>query len=72
MPRVRMLTSVAGEHVQWDEGDEIDMTPEQASVWADGVRGELVRPTDQVETPEGNVSARRGGYTTPETRARRG
>jgi hypothetical protein len=70
MPRVRMLTGVAGPYGQWDEGEEIDMTPEQASVWADGVRGELVRPSTVVETPERNVVARRGGVQTPETRAR--
>lgn len=70
MPRVRMLTSVAGQYFQWDEGDEVDMTPEEANVWADGVRGELVRPTTTVEPPERNAAARRGGYTTPETRAR--
>lgn len=70
MPLVRMLTSVAGPHGQWDEGDEVDMTPEQVNIWADGVRGELVRPTTQVETPERNVATRRGGYTTPETRRR--
>jgi hypothetical protein len=65
-----MLTSVAGERFNWDEGEEVDMTPEQASVWADGVRGELVRPSTTVETPERNVVARRGGVVTPETRAR--
>ena len=70
MPRVRMLTSVAWETGSWDEGEEVDMTPEQAGVWADGVRGELVRPITVVETPERNVTARRGGYQTPETRAR--
>ena len=70
MPRVRMLTAVAWETGNWDEGEVVDMTPEQASVWADGVRGELVRPSTTPETPERNVTARRGGYTTPETRAR--
>lgn len=70
MPRVRMLTSVAGPHMYWDEGDEVDMTPAEANVWADGVRGELVRPTTQVETPEKNTAARRGGYQTPEAQRR--
>jgi hypothetical protein len=68
MPRVRMLTSVAGQYCQWDEGDEVDMTPEQAAVWADGVRGELVRPSTTPDTPE----RRQAGVQTPETRARRG
>jgi hypothetical protein len=70
MPVVRMLTSAAGPHGSWDEGEEVTMTPEQARVWADGVRGELVRPTTPTETPERNVVARRGGVTTPETRTR--
>jgi hypothetical protein len=56
--------------MNWDEGEEIDMTPEQANIWADGVRGELVRPSTQIETPEKNSSTRRGGYQTPETRRR--
>ena len=70
MPRVRMLTSIAGPYSQWDEGEVVDMTPEEANVWADGVRGEVVRPTDLTETPERNVAARRGGVEVPETRRR--
>jgi hypothetical protein len=70
MPQVRMLTSVAGPHMNWDEGEIVDMSPEDAKIWADGVRGEIVRPVDLVETPERNAAARRGGYQTPETRHR--
>lgn len=70
MPQVRMLTSVAGPHGQWDIDEIVDMTPEQANIWADGVRGELVRPSVSIETPERNVQQRRGGYQTPETRRR--
>jgi NADH dehydrogenase FAD-containing subunit len=46
-----MLVSVAGEGTLWEEGEEIEMTPEQVKVWADGIRGELVRET-RVDTPE--------------------
>ena len=65
-----MLTSVAGEHVLWEAGEEVDMTPDQARVWADGVRGELVRGPG-VETPE-KASVRRGaGFEPPEGRTTR-
>lgn len=70
MPLVRMLTSGANERRVWDYDEVVDMTPAEANVWADGVRGELVRPSDSMETPEANVQARRGGYQTPETRRR--
>lgn len=70
MPRVRMLTSIAGPREHWDAGQEVDMTPELAKVWADGVRGELVRGP-AVETPE-KASVRRGaGFETPENRTTR-
>jgi hypothetical protein len=66
-----MLTSGANQRMSWDFDEIVDMTPEEANVWADGVRGELVRPTaPPIETPERNVQQRRGGYTTPETRRR--
>lgn len=65
MPRVRLLTSVAGLHESWQAGEEVDMTPEQAQVWADGVRGELVREVP-VETPEGNRRKRAPKVETPE------
>lgn len=55
-----MLTSVAGADFVWQAGDEVDMTPEMARVWADGVRGELVRGR-KTETPE-----RRRSVETPE------
>lgn len=55
MPRVRMLTSVAGAHRSWAPGELVDMTPEEAAVWADGVRGELVR-SDPPATPEARAA----------------
>lgn len=64
MPLVRMLTSVAGATVSWELGEEVEMTPAEAQVWADGVRGELVRDDPPV-TPEGRARA-------VETAARRG
>lgn len=70
MPRVRMLTSIAGPHMLWEEGQEVDMTPEEAGVWADGVRGELVRGP-VVQTPEKTGMRRGGGFETPEGRAGR-
>ena len=67
MPRVRLLTSVAWETGYWEQGEEVDMTPEQAKVWADGVRGELVRGP-VVETPEKTSTRRGAGFETPEGR----
>lgn len=51
MPLVRMLTSVAGPARSWEIGEEVEMSGEEAQVWADGVRGELVRGA-RVQTPE--------------------
>lgn len=68
MPQVRMLTDVAGPESSWEAGQVVEMTPQQANVWADGVRGEVVRPIAPVETPERNVKARRGEHQTPESR----
>lgn len=65
MPRVRMLCSGASETRVWDAEEEVDMTPSEASIWADGVRGELVRDVP-VETPESN---RRKRGPRPETAA---
>lgn len=62
-----MLTSVAGEHTLWEAGEEVDMTADQARVWADGVRGELVRGP-AVETPEKTSTRRGAGFETPEGR----
>jgi len=42
--RVRFLTSVAGPRFSWAPGDVVDLPAEQAQVWADGVRAELVDP----------------------------
>lgn len=63
MPRVRILQAVAGEDFSWLPGDEVDMSGKDANVWADGVRGELVRG-EAAATPE-------RGDATPETAARR-
>lgn len=52
MPLVRMLTSVASPTRSWEIGEEIEMSGAEAQVWADGVRGELVREQPPV-TPEG-------------------
>lgn len=58
-----MLVSVAGPDMEWQVGDEIDMTVQQARVWADGERGELVRDM-RPDTPED--SRRRRAVETPE------
>lgn len=55
MPRVRMLTSVATADDYWGYGEVVDMTPEQAQVFADGVRGELVRGRPPI-TPESRAA----------------
>lgn len=49
-----MLTSIAGsdDHPTWDVGDEVHMTVEQARVFADGDRAEVVRTGRKFETPE--------------------
>jgi hypothetical protein len=51
MPRIRMLTSVAGDGFTWEAGQEIDLPGSEATAWADGMRAELVRGTP-AETPE--------------------
>lgn len=51
MPSVRMLTNVAGPNHEWRVGDVVQMTPELAQIWADGIRGELVTER-RVDTPE--------------------
>lgn len=51
MPRIRILQAVAGPDFSWNPGDEIDLPGEEASKWADGVRGELMRG-EALETPE--------------------
>lgn len=47
-----MLTSVSGPGFVWRPGEIVDLPGPEASVWADGVRAELVRD-EPVETPEG-------------------
>lgn len=60
MPRIRMLTSVAGAGFSWEAGQEIDLPGPEAAQWADGVRAELVRD-DPRETPEGAPGVERTG-----------
>jgi hypothetical protein len=63
MPRIRMLTSVAGDGFVWEVGQEIDLPGSEASVWADGVRAELVRsvPLETPEQPVAESAARKPG-----------
>jgi len=42
VPRIRVLTSVAGARFSWEPGEEVDVDDATAAVWADGVRAELV------------------------------
>jgi hypothetical protein len=70
MPQVRILTSAAGPDWDWQPGDVVEMSVERAAVWADGERGELVRPESTSETPEGNATRRGGNYQTPEAAPR--
>lgn len=65
MPRVRILQAVAGEDFSWLPGDEVDMSGKDAGVWADGVRGELVRG-EEPATPE--RGSRSGETATRRTR----
>ncbi len=69
MPLVRMLTSGAGPQRSWEAGDEVAMTVDEAAVWADGVRGELVRG-QPLETPEANRRRHGGRVETPEGHVR--
>lgn len=69
MPTIRVLTSVAGENFEWNEGDLVDVDGATAKAWCDGVRAERVSREEQVETATGGVSentARRPGR--PRTR----
>lgn len=65
MPRVRMLTTVAGPDLVWEAGQVVDMTADEAAVWADGERAELVR-SEPVETPEANRRKRGPRVEIPE------
>lgn len=62
MPLIRLLTSVAGSGpVCGNAGDEIRVDGATASVWADGVRAELVRekaPERAVVGPTEKTTAR--------------
>lgn len=69
MARIRMLTSVAGDGFSWEAGQEIDLPGSEASVWADGVRAEMVR-SDKPETPEATAADPERAKKTA-TRARR-
>jgi len=43
MPKIRLLTSIAGNNgVEGDYGDIIEVDEKLAKVWADGVRAERV------------------------------
>lgn len=63
MPLIRLLTSVVGSGpVFGDAGDEIRVDGPTASVWADGVRAELVREEKRETTvvgPAESTSRRR-------------
>ena len=63
MPLIRLLTSVVGSGpVFGDAGDEIRVDGPTASVWADGVRAELVReePTERaIKRPTETAPRRR-------------
>ena len=63
MPLIRLLTSVVGSGpVSGDAGDEIRVDGPTASIWADGVRAELVREPSQeraVKQPAEKTTARR-------------
>ncbi|MET7914459.1 hypothetical protein ABZU45_00710 [Streptomyces avermitilis] len=71
MARIRMLTSVSGDGFVWETGQEIDLPGSEATVWADGVRAELVRG-QPIETPEAGpaleAAARRTRKTTAAAR----
>ncbi len=58
---VRLLVAVAGADFSWTPGQEVDMPPEQAAIWADGVRGEYVSPAPAVETTDAQPRPRRRG-----------
>ena len=41
MPQIRVLQAVAGLEFSWSPGQEVEVSDEQATVWADGYRAEL-------------------------------
>ena len=61
MPRIRLLTSVAGDGpVVGDAGDVLDVDSRTASVWADGVRAERVIERDARPERAVTVQTERG------------
>ena len=56
MPLIRVLQAVAGLDFSWSPGQEVEVSDEQAAVWADGYRAELIETTD---APPAEVRARR-------------
>ncbi len=62
MPKVRMLTTVAGPDFDWQHGQIVEMDEKQASEWADGERAVRLERNEQPEN-----TAR----TQPENTARR-
>lgn len=42
MARIRILQAVGGVDFSWAPGDEVEVDDEQAAMWADGERAELV------------------------------
>jgi hypothetical protein len=46
-----MLVNAAGPNFEWRENEIVQMSPEEAQKWADGIRGELVIE-ERVQTPE--------------------
>lgn len=69
MARIRMLTGVSGPGFVWRPGEIVDLPGPEASIWADGIRAELVRD-EPVETPEAAVPERTARKRTA-SRARR-
>ena len=51
MATIRLLQSVSGMDFTWSPGDLGDLPEDQARVWADGVRAELVQPEASAEEP---------------------
>lgn len=66
MPRIRILTSIAGDGFSYRRGEVVDVPGELAGQWCDGVRAELVRdqapetPERAADKPERAVRARQG------------
>jgi hypothetical protein len=52
MPRIRVLTDVAGDP-SWSTGDVVEVDAATAAVWADGERAELVDEPPRKKGPRG-------------------